>query len=466
MVNPPPPHNASSSWLTETGKPKARRIRALVIAGLLGLVVVPTVAVLTPGVLDSWRPTGATPTMSAQPSPDASTPTPSPTPAPTVLEPINFTIAAVGDTLLHNPVHASARADGGYDFSPLLENISGLVNSAGLALCHMEIPLVRNGEKISGYPMFGGSAQIAQDYADQGWDGCSTASNHSVDKGWKGVVSTLDALEDAGLGFTGTGRTEEEAKEPVIYTVTVDGFDTSIAHISATRNLNGLPLPSDAPWSVNLIDVDDILAQAALARELGADLVVVSIHDGVEYTPTPTEDQREVASKLALSGQIDLFIGHHPHVPQPIEKLEGGPQGNGMWVAYSLGNFISNQDRNCCVSQTANGLMMFANVTSDRTEKPYISDVSWRALTVDRLGKHKVYDLSDLAAKGEGAGTLSAKEIQKRYKQVTEVVGTQAAEYQLDQPFTGSVVVEKRAGKLPTHLPQDSQDDASDTADG
>ncbi len=309
----------------------------------------------------------------------------------------------------------------------------------------MEVPLVAPGERISGYPMFGGSAQIAQDYKEQGWDGCSTASNHSVDRGFSGIKSTLDALDDAGLGHAGTARTENEANEPSTYKVTVDGYETTIAHISATRNLNGLPLPANAPWSVNLIDTDAIIAQAKDARAQGADLVLVSIHDGVEYTPVPTDDQVTVAKALAQSAEVDLFIGHHPHVPQPIEKLDGGPQGTGMWVAYSLGNFLSNQDRNCCVSQTANGLMMFAEVVSDRTEKPYISGVSWRALTVDRLGKHKVYDLSDLAAKGEGVGKLSAAEIKKRYKQVAEVVGTQAPELKNLEPFTGSVEVLPRA---------------------
>src|SRR5690606_40420202 len=93
-------------------------------------------------------------------------------------------------------------------------------------------------------------------------------------------------------------------------------------------------------------DPSSLIAQATAAREAGADLVVATIHWGVEYQLAPNVEQEAMAQALAESGQIDLVVGTHPHVPQPYALLDGGPDGSGMWVAWSLGNFISNQDSN------------------------------------------------------------------------------------------------------------------------
>lgn len=352
---------------------------------------------------------------------------------------VSFHIAAVGDFLPHTNVHYSARVDSGYDFNPLLKNIDPLVDAAAVAICHLEVPFIEDGQQVTGYPMFGASRQIAFDLKKRGWDGCTTASNHSVDKKFTGIQTTLATLEEAELGFAGTARTEEESKQAQFYTVSIDGVDTVIASISVTRNLNGLPVPDGKPWSVNLIDANQIVSQAKAARTAGADIVTVSVHDGVEYTPVPTQAQQDIALALAQSGEVDLYIGHHPHVPQPITKLPGGPHDSGMWTAYSLGNFISNQDSSCCAAQTSNGLMMFAHVENDGFSAPKVTGVSWRALTVDRRNSHKVLDLSKLNTERAGSGNLSADEISRRYEQVLEVVGTEAPELLELPQFTGQL---------------------------
>lgn len=334
---------------------------------------------------------------------------------------------AAGDVLPHIPVLASAKSGGSYDFSPLLADLDPWIAGADLALCHFEVPVAPAGVAPSGYPMFGTVAALVDDLAAQGWDGCSTASNHSVDRGFGGLQATLDAFDGAGLGHVGTARTEREAQEPQLYTLERAGQAITVAQLSATYGTNGLPVPSDAPWSVQLIDADEIVAQAVAAREAGADLVVVSMHAGTEYRTDPTPEQVALATALAASGEIDLYIGHHAHVPQPIELLPGGREGQGMWVAYGLGNMISNQDTACCVAATASGLLVTATVVKPADGPARVSGVEWTALGVDRVGGHRVH-LLHAAAYGTNPGTLSSAQWQDRYDALRAAVGTQAPE--------------------------------------
>lgn len=336
---------------------------------------------------DQGDPQETTSTDSGTPS-GSNTSTDSSAPSESNTQKASFYVLTAGDVLLHTPVHDSARAASGYDFTPLLKRLNKTVRASALALCHMEVPLVAKDAQISGYPSFAGSAHIATDLVEQGWDGCSTASNHSYDKGVAGVDTTIDALDSAGLGFTGTARSANEAKEIQFYTVHQNGVDINIAHVSVTRALNGLKVAGDKPWLINFVDKDSVIARAKQARKLGADIVIVSSHDGVEYTFEPNAQQQEFAKALAQSGEVDLYVGHHPHVPQPIKKLKGGPDNAGMWTAYSHGNFLSNQDEPCCGKLTSTGVLMFTHIESDAQGKAHVSDVAWRGVTVDRAGRH------------------------------------------------------------------------------
>jgi len=362
----------------------------------------------------------------ASPEPTATpTPTPSPTPSPMPTPDSELTIVATGDLLPHMSVNASARDGSGYDFGPLLSPLDEWVAGADLALCHMEVPLVPEGRGPSGYPVFGAPRELAQNLADQGWDGCSSASNHSVDLGFRGVESTLDLFDAAGLGHVGTARSEAEGAAPQLYELERHGRTTTIAHLAATYGTNGMPVDSDKPWSVQLIDTDQIVEQATAARDDGADLVLVSIHCCVEYQTAPTDLQLELGQALADSGVVDLVIGHHAHVPQPLARLEGGPDGEGMWIAYGLGNFLSNQDGNCCSARTDSGIWLTAHVLHPDDGPAHVTGVEWTAVTVDRLGKHRVSALAEIA---DGAGSLSASQVAARHERVAEAAGDEAPE--------------------------------------
>lgn len=363
------------------------------------------------------------------PVPPTQAPPPEPEPEPKP-EPADITIAAAGDILTHMPVLRSARVNGGYDLNALWHRLDPWVQGADLALCHLEVPIAPAGTAPSGYPKFGAHSTLAEDVAKQGWNGCSTASNHSVDRGFAGIETTLDALEDVGLGAMGTARTLEEARQVQIYELERAERTVQIAHLSATYGLNGLPKPEGKPWAVEVFDaevpdVSELIEQAKTARDDGADLVVASIHCCIEYQTAPTAAQRVLMQEIADSAAIDLVIGHHAHVPQPITMLEGGPDGAGMWVAYGLGNYVSNQSAQCCVPETSNGVLMFATAHVPATGPVRVTGIEWTALTVDRLGGHQIYPLR---AEAQGVGQLTAAQMQDRYERVRSAVDLDAAE--------------------------------------
>lgn len=368
----------------------------------------------------SSQPPSPSPSLGAWPPPSPTTPTET-LAAP---EPVTATIAMAGDVLPHTSVLRDAETGTGWDFSSRWEAVTPWISAADLALCHLEVPIAPGGVEPSGYPLFGSPAQLATDLAQDGWDGCSTASNHALDRGWDGVVATLEAMDAAGLGHAGTGRTEHEATSPQWYELDRAGRTVRIAHLSASYGTNGLPLPPQAPWSVQLIDSGALIAQAQAARADGADVVLVSLHWGVEYTDAPAAEQTEVAQALAATGQVDLVIGTHPHVPQPIQRLDGGPDGAGMWVAYSLGNYLSDQDERCCRSQTGTGLLGWASLEVPAAGPVRVTGVEWTAVTVDRVGGHRVYPMPDLLARAiqTPALTLSPETVQQRQQQVVDVL--------------------------------------------
>jgi Bacterial capsule synthesis protein PGA_cap len=246
----------------------------------------------------------------------------------------SFTLAFTGDTLMHTSLVNQARRDGGgvtYDFAPMFARLAPTLGAIDLAVCHLETPIAPPGEALSTYPLYGVPAEVTTGLASAGYDRCSTASNHSLDRGTSGIDATVNALQAAGLGQSGMARSAEEAVVPAIFDVN----GVRVAHLSYTWSFNGLRLPADQPWRSNLIDAERIVADATNARAAGAEYVVVSCHWGVEGSSQISQYQRDVASAITASGVVDLVVGHHAHVLQPIEQI------NGRWVVFGLGNLVS-----------------------------------------------------------------------------------------------------------------------------
>ncbi|MFF3334582.1 CapA family protein [Streptomyces sp. NPDC002888] len=251
-----------------------------------------------------------------------------------------FTLVASGDVLPHSSIIDRARFDAGgtgYDFRPMLAGIQPVVSRADLALCHMETVYGANGD-YTGYPTFKSPPEVAAGLASVGYDGCSTASNHSLDDGAAGIFRTLDTLDRAGVRHAGSARTEAEAG-----TVTIlRAGSAQVAHLAYTYDTNGLPFPPGQPWAVNLIDEQRILADARAARQAGADVVVVSLHWGTEWQEEPDAQQQSLAQRLTAARtdgrpDVDLILGTHAHVPQAYEKV------NGTWVVYGLGDQVAGE---------------------------------------------------------------------------------------------------------------------------
>ena len=330
---------------------------------------------------------------------------------------VHFTVGYAGDVLMHMPVMESTPGASG-DITDNIAAETPWVEGLDLARCGMEVPVAPDGV-YSGYPAFGTSSEVIGALARSGWDGCATASNHAADRGEAGVVATLDALDAHGLGHAGTYRSTEDASVPfALYELERGGRTVTVAQISTTKDLNGLDDPTG--HSVSLNDVGAITKAAKTARAAGADLVVVHSQIGQEYETKPNDEQVSYAQSLADSGQVDILFGAHPHVPQPAEKLSGEGDGKGMWVSYSAGNYISNQDEECCAPLSDVGQLVWADVTSHANGSVSVDKLSWHPFTMDQEGGYKVRDLAALHNGERPAGLgLNEEEIDRRWSMLT-----------------------------------------------
>ena len=265
--------------------------------------------------------------------------------------PIRFSVAASGDLLIHGPVFERARAlarGDQYQFRPMFRYVKPTIAAADLGICHLETPLTRG--EPTGYPLFAAPAALAPAIKDTGWDVCTTASNHSLDRGQGGVDDTARILDRSRVAHTGSFRSQAERDGTTLLTVK----GVKVAILAYTESTNGAPLPHR--YSVNRLRVDRILADARAARQRGARVVIVSLHWGAEYQHQPTAKQRRVADALTRSPEVTALIGQHVHVVQPIRKVNGKP------VVFGEGNFLSNQSEACCPAASQDGLIALLNV--------------------------------------------------------------------------------------------------------
>ena len=282
--------------------------------------------------------TNSTSTTSTTTTTTTTTTAPPTTTTTTLPGPKTMTLAFAGDLLPHLPlVDVAARYGRGhgdrYDFDPMLAPMRPIIESADLAICHMETPVAPDQDHLSGYPAFGAPVELVDAAKRAGYDGCSTASNHSLDQGRAGIAATLDRFDQDGLRHAGTARTPAEGAAITMY----DVGGAKVAHLSYAYGFNGYSIPRDAPFAVDQIDVERIHRDATAARQAGAALVVVSLHWGTEYQHVPDGFQRSVADRLLPWPDIDVVIGHHAHVVQPIEHVKG------TLVVFGLGNQLANQ---------------------------------------------------------------------------------------------------------------------------
>jgi len=259
----------------------------------------------------------------------------------TAAPPTALTFAFTGDILSHTPLidqakrtaiaNSTAETQLDYDFRPMFLDIKPLISGVDIAVCHLETAIAPEGEELSTYPFFGVPKEITTAIADAGFDRCSTASNHTYDRGNDGIDATVNALQDVGIEQSGMARNPDEI-EPKVYEVK----GIKLCHLSYTFSYNGLIMPDETQWRSAIINTKRILRDAKRARELGSQATIISMHWGTEKDSNANSMQTSIADELTASGLVDLIVGHHAHVVQPTNQV------NGIWVMYGLGNVLSN----------------------------------------------------------------------------------------------------------------------------
>jgi poly-gamma-glutamate capsule biosynthesis protein CapA/YwtB (metallophosphatase superfamily) len=264
---------------------------------------------------------------------------------------ISFAVA--GDVIPHEAVRAAASAEGPdvQGWTALFSDVADIFQSADFGFVNMETPVAPNHSKGSKPFMFDAPVALPQALKASGVKIVSFANNHVMDQGWAGFAETRDHLRETGLLFSGSGDTAAQTFQPVF----TEAHGIKVGWLGMTRWLNGNHNP-DAPDQphVNFFpypgesggapgaDQAQVLAAIQSARAQ-CDLLVVSIHWGIEYAPAPRPDDIELAHKMLDAG-ASVVVGHHPHVLQPVETYRT-PDGRNTVIFYSLGNFLSNQSR-------------------------------------------------------------------------------------------------------------------------
>lgn len=257
---------------------------------------------------------------------------------------ITFTMAVTGDIMCHNTVYMDAynSSKKEYDFSYIFEDVKFHIQTADIAVGNLETTFAGSKVGYSGYPTFNTPEALAKNLKKVGFDVVSTANNHSLDKGYNGIVSTIKYLDKADLAHTGTYSSKEASQEILMKNVK----GVKIAFLSFTYGTNGIPVPKGKEYCINLNDKETMLEQLKLAKEQEPDMICVSMHWGVEYQTKQNSTQEDLADFLFENG-ADVILGNHSHVPQPMEKrtikLDDGTKKDGF-VIYSLGNFLANQN--------------------------------------------------------------------------------------------------------------------------
>ena len=246
-------------------------------------------------------------------------------------------LAFVGDAMQHAPqITAAMQPDGTYDYAPCFQYLEEDICQADLAVVNLECPL--GGKPYTGYPCFSAPDSYAQQLKDAGFDLFLTANNHCLDRRDKGLVRTCQMLDSLGIPHIGTYRNQQERDQHIPYIVNVKGI--KIAFLDYTYGTNGIPIQGNV--IVDFIDQQLIENDIALARERGAHAICVNLHWGIEYQLKPVATQRTLADWLVTQG-VDLIIGGHPHVVEPMEMRYSKEHDKNVLLVYSMGNFISNQ---------------------------------------------------------------------------------------------------------------------------
>ena len=325
-----------------------------------------------------------------------------------IKEDISFSMAVTGDIMCHNTMYKDAydSSTGEYNFSYMFDEIKYYLQTSDITVGNLETTFAGSRIGYSSYPTFNTPESLAYTLKKIGFDVLSTANNHCLDKGYSGLESTINYLNDADISHTGTFTSKEEQNSILIKNVK----NVSIAFLSFTYGTNGITIPKGKEYCVNLIDEDLIIEQLNLAKEKNPDLICVCMHWGNEYQTKPNSKQQELADFLFKNG-ADIILGNHPHVLQSMEKrivnLDNG-ESKECFVVYSLGNFMADQKK----TYTRDSAILKLNITKNgESGKISINSATYTPTYIYKnpsvsTNKFKILDIEkNIAAFEEGYNT-------------------------------------------------------------
>lgn len=246
-----------------------------------------------------------------------------------------ITFIGAGDNLIHSEVYEAAyQEDGSYNFLPMYSEVADLIREKDLAFINQESIIGGDDLGLSSYPAFNSPEDLAQNVKDAGFDLVSISNNHTLDKGKKGVINTLEIWNSKGIVVDGAFASEEAGEEIPI----IEKNDIKIAFLAYTYGTNGIA--PDTKWRVRYLNEENIRRDIEKAKSL-SDFVLVSAHWGKENYYGKTDYQQYYA-KLFNDLGVDVVLGTHPHVVGPVEELQNS-NGESTLIIYSTANFISSQ---------------------------------------------------------------------------------------------------------------------------
>ncbi|MGP4076792.1 CapA family protein [Halobacillus sp. K22] len=293
-----------------------------------------------------------------------------------------ISITAIGDVLIHERIYDAAETSEGYNFTPMIEQTKPYLDSSTITIANQETMI--GGEELgfSGYPAFNSPVEIGNNLKELGVDVVTLANNHTLDRGTKGINNAIDHWEKIDMKYTGAYQSKEDSEEILVYD-TKEGI--SVAILSYTYGTNGVNAPDGKGYVVNRIQLDKMAQDIEKAKKQ-SDAILLSLHFGDQYEPYPNQFQKDVVQFAADRG-VTAVIGHHPHVLQPLDWVEG-KDGHKMLTAYSLGNFFSGQES---FEKRVGGILTF-NLKMDNSDKVEVVKPRFKVTYVTSAGE-KEYEV-------------------------------------------------------------------------
>ncbi len=308
-------------------------------------------------------------------------------------------LSVFGDIVIHDRINAEAMTDEGYDYAPFFDGVRQALSESDYSICTIETSFP-DVQYYTGYPMFKTPGELATGLKDVGFDLINTASNHAMDGLEAGLYRTLDILDEQGLDHVGTYRSQEERDENNgIVVKDINGV--SVAFMAYTYGTNGMDI-DNFDYAVNTIftdyksvnplhvDYEGLDSDLAAARALETDFIVMQLHWGYEYYLEPIEYQEQLSDYFFYNG-VDIIVGSHPHVPQPMELREftdiDGVEKTGF-IVYSLGNFFANMDGDY---EPLSACVDISLEKNNLTGEAYITHVSYKPLMIFDFHRFGIY---------------------------------------------------------------------------